>query len=363
VVANNPLFAGAWLDLAIAAFRSGDPAAALEHLLYLKQQFVIPVPLAVQVEHLIEQLQDAFYQTTRATWQGEVWLGSGKDSNANLGLLHNQIELSLPTGSTSFNIADDFLPRADQFTLFGFTLAGPTLDVPGGAQVSPVVLFRHKAFLKETDFNVLDLQAGLIYQRSLPQGVDWQASLMAQNYQLGGQAQFNALRFGLQRSQPWGACKVSSGSVVETRDEQLASALGGITFSLKAGLACPLPGNALLGADLTTGFEPANPNRAGGSTQTTQLGFRLDKPLSTVLSFHASWQITQSNDQTGYSPLIENNATRAASSQAFSLSLRQTLSPRSQTRLSFDSLRQRSNLPLFEKQGTQLMLSLHYQID
>ena len=36
VVSLQPHFAGAWLDLALATYRSGDAAAAVEHLEYLR---------------------------------------------------------------------------------------------------------------------------------------------------------------------------------------------------------------------------------------------------------------------------------------------------------------------------------------
>ena len=363
VVAINPLFAGAWLDLAIATYRSGDSAAALEHLLYLKGQFFMPAPLAVQVEQWIKQLQGSPQQAARNKWQGEVWVGLGKDSNANLGLLRDQIELSLPTGSTFLSIADSYRPHADQFSAFGLTLVGPALEVQGGANVSPVVVLRNKAFLTETDFNVLDMQAGLIYQTSMVQGVGWQASLIGQNYQLGGKTQFNALRLGLQRGQPWGICQTSGGGVIETRAEQIQPSLSGNTFSLKAGLACPLLSNAVLAASLSTGLEQASQSRAGGGNGNTEFGLRFDKPLSAAHSFHAIWQVTQITDQAGYSPLLENNAIRIVSRQVLSLGLRQNLTRQWQTRLSFDALKQQSNITLFEKKATQLMLSLHYLIE
>lgn len=364
VVAINPQFAGAWLDLAIATYRSGDPAAALEHLLYLKGQFDIPEPLAAQVESLIKQLQGSPQRAKLAKWQGELWFGLGKDSNANLGLLRDQIELSLPTGNASFNTADDYRSRTDQFTLSGLTLAGPAWQALGGAQVSPVLLLRNKSFSTETDFNVLDTQAGFIYQRSVPQSVDWQASLFVQNYQLGGRSQFNALRFGLQRSQPWGAtCQASAGNAIETRNEKFQPSLGGNTFSLKLGVSCLLPGNVMLAANLGTSYEHANPNRPGGNNQNTELGLRFDKPLNAMHSFHVMWQINQGRDQSGYSPLMESNATRTLSRQAFSISLRQNVTRQWQTRLSVDGLKQHSNLALFQKQAAQLMVSLHYQID
>lgn len=363
VVAINPLFAGAWLDLAIATHRSGNSAAALEHFLYLKGQFVMPAPLAIQVEHWIKQLEESSQPATRTKWQGEIWLGLGKDSNANLGLLRDQIALSLPTGNVILNVTDSFRPRSDQYSMLGLALVGPGLGLPGGAHVSPVLLLRNKSFLTETDFNVLDIQAGLIHQTGTTQNVGWQTSLIGQNYQLGGQVQFNALRFGLQRSQPWGGCQTSGASVIETRAMQTQPTLGGNAFSVKAGLSCPLPGQATVAASLGAGFERANPNRAGGNNENTELGLRVDKLLSARYSVHANWQITQINDQTGFSPLVDNNAIRSINRQAFSLSLRQSITRLWQTRLSFDALKQQSNLSLFEKKASQIMLGLYFQIE
>lgn len=362
VVTSKPHFAGAWLDLAMASYRSGNPAAALEHLVYLQSRFDIPAPLAAQVAYWVKLLQGPPTAIPQAAWQGELWLGIGQDSNANLGLLRDQIALSLAAGSTLFGVADAYRPRADTFTALGLTLQGPAWAVAGDAQVRPVVFARSREFAAERPFSSLDLQPGLVYQRSLPGKGTWQAGLFAQHYRVGGQAQFNALRLNVHRSQPWRACQISGTSLLENRHDQLTPALGGKALSLKLGLACELPGQASAAAYLSSGIERANPNRAGGGNHTTELSLRYERPLDAWRSLHVNWQITQIGDQTSYSPWLESNAVRSVRRHAFGLSLRQNITQQWQARLGLEAFVQRSNLPLFEQQARQLMLSLNYQI-
>ena len=178
VVSARPEFAGAWLDLALATFQCGDPAAAIEHLEYLRSQFSLPPALAAQVAHWFDQWQatpqnqptpqaeqavPAAPVTQRAGWVGELQLGLGHDSNANNGLARGQITLSLPTGNTLFDLDDAYRPRADLFALLGLTLGGPSVKL-GAGRISPLLLLRSKQLAHDGDYSTLDLQPGLVYQ-------------------------------------------------------------------------------------------------------------------------------------------------------------------------------------------------------
>ena len=204
VVELEPGFAGAWLDLALATYRSGDHAAALEHLEYLSSQFTLPPALAIQVEYWRSAWQTPQITAAPTYWQGEISLGVGYDSNANAGLGHSQMALSLPAGNILFDIDSAYLPRPDRAGQFDLALQGPAL-MAGAGRLSPVVLLHSKYLAQENEFNTLDLQPGLIYQHPAEAGGRWQANLFAQHYRLGGQALLNGLRFSAQRMQAWTA--------------------------------------------------------------------------------------------------------------------------------------------------------------
>ena len=374
VVVLRPGFAGAWLDLALATARSGDTAAAVEHLEYLRGQFILPPALAAQVNYWFNLWQTPQSAAASPAWRGEISIGLGYDSNANTGPSRQQIPLSLASGSSLFDVDQAFQPRADRFSVIGLTLAGPSRRL-GPGSIGPVLLLRSKRLLQEKEFNTLDLQPGLQYispQGSQgPGGADtpegsWQVNLFAQHYRQGGQALYNGLRVGAQHSVPWRTCERSAGSEIETRFHQRTPSLGATLYSVNAGLSCPvlvsdrisiMSGikSGTLSANLKAGFEQARFDRAGGNNRTVEFTMRYEQLLNATQSLQATWQIAQIADQTGYSPLLENNATRRLQRQTISLGMRQILSQSWEAYLNVDYFQQRANLPLFDQKGSQMV--------
>lgn len=295
-------------------------------------------------------------------WHGQIRLGFGFDNNANAGLANEQIALSLASGSTVFDVDSAYLPRASKFALLGISASGPALAL-GAGRLSPVILLRAKQLRQESDFSTIDLQPGLMYQQPAADDGSWQANLFSQHYRLGGQALFNGLRLSAQRSQPWHTCHWSGGAELETRQHQLVPNLGGTLLSLSAGLGCSLSDGANLSATLKTGFEQARFDRPGGNNRSTELTLIYDQPLSESQSLQASWQLSNTGDLEGYSPLMQDNAARQLRRQALALGLRQAISRQWDARLSYEYFEQNSNLPLFQQQGQLVMLGLVYQFN
>lgn len=362
VVGARPRFAGAWLDLALAAYRSGDPAAALEHLEYLRGQFSLPPALASQVDYWRRLWQTPGKNVASRGWQGEILFGFGRDSNANAGLASQQISLSLPGGSALFSIDNSYLPRADQFGLFGVTAWGPAHAFAYG-RINPVVLLRSKQLVQEHDFDTFDLQPGLIYEQAVSAEGSWQASAFAQHYRLGGHTLFNGLRFGAQRIEQWQTCRWNGGGEIERRQHQRVANLGGTLFSLSGGLGCRLHSEGTVSATLKAGYEQAPGDRPGGDNRSGELQLVYDQPFNDSQRLQASWQYTRISDLLGYSPLLENNAPRQLRRQSAVLSLRQAIAREWEARLNYEHFQQRANLALFEQRGNLLMLGLVYRFD
>lgn len=368
VVSARPEFAGAWLDLALATYQSGDPVAAIEHLEYLRSQFSLPPALAAQVDHWFDQWQatpqalPAAPVTQRAGWVGELQLGLGHDSNANNGLARGQITLSLPTGNTLFDLDKAYRPRADLFALLGLTLGGPSVKL-GAGRISPLLLLRSKQLAQEGDYSTLDLQPGLAYQHppSSEGGGNWQAHLMAQHYRLGGQPLFNGLRLSAVRNQAWQACQGSASADLETKAHQRVPSLSGHLLGFGAGLLCRLSAENKLSLSAKTSLDRAGPTRAGGNSRSTELQLRFDHAISPTQSLQSTWQHLRTADQAGYSPLLQDNAPRSLQRNTLSLSLRQAIAPAWEARLSLEHFVQRSNLALFEQRGSQLLLGVAYR--
>jgi hypothetical protein len=378
VVSARPEFAGAWLDLALATFQSGDGVAAIEHLEYLRSQFSLPPAVAAQIDRWFDQWQTTPQNqpplqagqagqapptaaTPGAGWAGELQLGLGRDSNVNNGLDRRQIILSLPTGNTLFDLDDAYRPRAGLSTLFGLNLGGPSVKL-GAGRISPLLLLRSKQLAHDGDYNTLDLQPGLVYQHppSSDGGGNWQAHLMAQHYRLGGQPLFNGLRLSAVRNQAWQACQGSASADLEAKAHQRVPSLSGKLLDFGAGLSCRLSAEYGLSLSAKTSLDRAGPTRAGGNSRSTELQLRFDHAISPTQSLQSAWQHLRTTDQAGYSPLLQDNAPRSLQRNTLSLSLRQVIAPAWEARLSLERFVQRSNLALFEQRGSQLLLGLPF---
>lgn len=357
VIAARPRFAGAWLDLALASYRSGDPVAALEHLEYLRSQFSLPLALAAQVDYWHRLWQSPQQAPAQLGWQGEVILGLGYDTNANAGLDSRQMPLSLPGGSAMFEVDKKFQPRADVFSLFGLTTWGPPRAVAAG-RLNPILLLRSKQLFHEGEYSTLDLRPGLLYEQATGEAGSWQLSVFAQHYRLGGDGLFNGLRIATQRNQTWRSCLWAAGVEIEARQHQRVTNLGGTIFGLNGSLGCRVLNNGNLSATLRTGYEQAHGDRPGGDNRGSEIFVLYDQPIDATRRVQASWQYTVINDQEGYSPLLENNAARSQRRQLIAISLRQALGREWELRLNFERLEQNANLSLFEQSGVVTMLGL-----
>ena len=177
-------------------------------------------------------------------------------------------------------------------------------------------------------------------------------------------------RSALQRSKGWLQCDATVGSEVETRRHQRVTSLGGTVYSVNAGLACPWPGGVqkaspkgVVSATLKAAHEQAQLDRPGGNNRSTELSVRYDQPLNATQSLQASWQVGRTADQSGYSPLLESNAARRLQRQTLSLGLRQKLTTAWEARFNVEYFHQRANLPLFELQGSLMMVGLTWRFD
>lgn len=357
VVTKRPRFAGAWLDLALAAYRSGDRVAALEHLEYLRSQFSLPPALAAQIAHWHRLWQSPQAPAATRSWQGEISLSIGYDNNVNAGTSSRIFPLSLPEGSVLLSVDDNFLPHADRFNLLNIATWGPAQSL-GSGKISPFLLLRRKQFTRQHDYSSLDIQPGLIYQQPTGENGSWQIALFVQHYRLGDAPLFNDQRLAVQRTYFGQKCRLTAGGEIEARQHQRIANLSGTFYSLSGSLGCRLPGNGNLGATIKGIREQAHKERPGGSNQGGEFLLTYDQPLGNSRRLQVGWQISRLNDQEGYSPLLENNAARHLERQTLYLSLRQALSAQWEARLNIEQIQQSSNLPIFQQKGNLIMLAL-----
>lgn len=360
LVALRPDHAGAWIDLALACRYSGDTEAAIEHLAYVQQRF----PLSPELEQRIGLWQAQWLappsQPGKRRWQSEIQFAAGQDSNANSGLALSQITLSLPGNSVTLPLDPSYRARADTFTQLDYTGRGPAAS----GQLTPFVLLRHRQYTHESDHDQTDLQVGATYPFAPgPAGRHWQAIAIARHYRLGGHALSNSQRLVLQQLRPLADCLLVLGGEIENRLYQRLP-LSGTLFWLSGGYACNTQTGNQLSAYLRLGREqPHAADRPGGGNNAIEATFQAARTLSGGQRILAIWQIGHAVDDDGYSPVLENNASRRITRHHLHLALSQPLWNGWDARLSLDLQRQQSNLPLFEQNVHQAMLGLTYRFD
>ena len=359
IVAEQPGFAGAWLDLALATYQSGDTPAALEHLIYLRQQFPLPVAL----EQQLDDWEKTWQQTPRApapdpeAWQGEVSLDLGHSNNINGGLAQERITLTLPGGQQAIlPLAPEQRPRGGAYTQFGLE-AWRRWSLENGS-LYPLLRLRTRQMHTTTDYNQLDLQGGLIYQTLPdPAGRAWQASLLLQHDTLGGSTLLQSTRLLLQRQHNQAGCRLAWGGELEYRRYPGLPLDGRFTW-LNLGLACRTSPATQLGGQLRGGREHAQPGQPGGDTRQYELSLQGSHRLDKGGSLELQWLYSQSRDQQGYSPLLENGTPRTLRRQQLNLAWRHPLGAGWEARMSLDLQHQRSNLALFTQKARQITLGL-----
>lgn len=355
VVSLNPRHAGAWIDLALATYLSGDAEAALEHLAYIRHSFPLPAALVRQLDFWQQQWQTPAQVPARTPWHGELKYGIGYDDNANAGLLADSINLSLPGGPVLLPLDPGYRPRADPFALFEISAWGAELPFAGGA-LMPVAQVRGRVFAHEHDFHQLDVQAGLVHRQAPDRaGRHWQFSAFAQHYRLGGLALSNTLRLAVERTTDHGVCRLSTGGEVESRS-YADFPRGGTVFWLTSGLGCAP--QRYHGLSLRVGRDiPRERDRPGGASTMLETTLHARYPLPGDRHLSAAWRLVRQLDDEAYSPILANGARRHVFRSLLNLSLYHPLGQGQGLTTAFDMQRQRSNLPLFLLRAQQFTLS------
>ena len=362
IVAERPEFAGAWLDLALATYHSGDPEAAIEHLDYLRSHFALPPALALQINDWYAKWQQGPPTPTppKDDWHGDITLGVGHDSNVNAGVASNALWLTLSDGNLLLPVDKSSRPQSDSFALVGLTTWGPAHAV-GQGNLVPVVLMRAKQQKDQGDYDSLDLQAGAVYRQPAKGDGSWRFAAFLQHYKLGGNTLNDALRLETYRIRSWGGCQLSTGGELEKRKTRDTVEIGGHSFSLSSSLSCPLPDDASVAALLRLGHTRPRDDWPGGPKNGQELALQYSRPLEGNRRAEITWRANRLTDEDGYSPLFENNAARRIFRQNVALTVRQPITVGWDALFSAEYLRQTSNIDLFAYNGRLFMFSLTHR--
>lgn len=384
-VAADPTFAGAWLDLAIAAQAEGDTVQAEEFLTILEARFTLPAPIAAGVRNLRQRIltERAVSPGTGWRWSGVFQFAGGYDSNANAGLSLSDLTLTLPGGNVVLPLAPAQQPRADFYALGSMGVDGTRRLGRGQLETSASVKTRVHGKLRDFDTVEISAQAGYAsnepafsgtFARVLPG--PWRVGAVAHQLRLGGNTLLDSL--GVTAVHAWTQvpCSPQAGVEFDLRHFPIASNLDSRLFWLSANATCDTswlgPGGRL-SMQLRTGREAArgeflsNMGRPGGDTRHMEITLLQRWSWAGRNGTHkveAQSQWARARDTDGYSPLLAGNArrrlTRSTAALAYTVPLQAGGADGEgwNATLALQAFRQRSNLEVFRLKGEVFQASV-----
>lgn len=382
-VQADPSFAGAWLDLAIAAYGDGDPVEAEEFLAILEARFAVPPPIEKRVADLRAQIdrQKAIAGNTWR-WAGTFQAGTGLDTNANAGLALRDLTLTFPGGPVILPIAEAQLPRRDGYVMGSFLVEGQRPTQGGQVEAAGSIRSRVNGHLRAYD--TVELQSGVAYVSTSPV-LDGRLPVLTGPWRIGASVQ--QLRLG-------GSALMESASLTAAHawKDVRCSPQGGIEFGMRH---FPVAGNLDSHLYWLTGMATCeNPWAGPGARATAQvrLGYESGRGdfetasgrpgddtrhLEVTLLQHWDWQADSGQhrveaqfqwasaaDTRGYSPLLGSNTPRRLARWTASVSYSVPLPPSDLLgkgwvgTASLQAFRQRSNLELFRLKGEVFQFGL-----
>jgi hypothetical protein len=284
-------------------------------------------------------------------------LATGFDDNLMGSTGHDQLELTVPGARLTLQTAPEQLARAGRFVRADFRYDGDLLNTLNARWHYSLV-----ASQRRTDYSPANLdQLGLLVERSATNPLASYAPYalaLHQQQKRGGVTLLQQTQLGLGYDLPatvYGmACSQRLGTEVQQLRYPDSPALDGNYRGLLSQTYCPARGLQL---QLRLGQDHAlQTNRPGGGQ--SQRSLRMVKDTSVGIGkLSLEIEYTRQNDQSGYSPLLENNTVRQVQRVAHRAEYGWTAG-RLRPYLSFESLRQQANLPLFDSQNQVLTLGL-----
>ena len=348
ILMDEPWRQGVWLDYALSLQQTGDAASARA----IYRSLLEKDPPQYLVPWLKKQADAPIRQDDGWRYAGALTLLEGYDNNLNHAQAASTLALTLPTGTQVLPV-----------TRVAQAISGPSqfanIDwqaVNGGWLVEAGLDNRIAQGNSDQNYQ----QANLATSRSWKgdDGREYRGLMAFQNLQYGGVDIQRTLRGGLyQGLQKDGACSASRGVEWQRFDYPTATELNGQYFGLAGQLSCRGDLDWML--MLSGGVNQGDGQRPGGNQKQVEIHGEIGG-----LAGRGSWLLvadaTKLRDNSGYSPLLENDATRGVLQGFARLEYRYPLSVRLQGVASAEVFRQSSNLQLFALRGSAAWLGLRW---
>lgn len=349
VVLIEPNNAGAWLDLAIASLESGNIISASSYFDYIEANFQPPATLRKLIFSYRKRIE--LRQKADRKWRFTSEAIVGYDSNANSGLQVAVIPVTFGADRVELKLDPKYQARGDQFTQF---LAGSQFHqnyTSFGMDLGMSVKLRN--YRTEHNFSSTEFASNIGFRRPSNLGMMSLSASVDHNV-LASKSLLNSMRINGSLERNYSGCRYGGGVELELRRYIRLKELNANTAWLQLGGACDLrvwshPTHAAF--ILRTGHDSPTANRAGGRTIKQDLIFQLGTVFPEQWRLDLSLHMSNGQDDSGYSALLENNAPRYLRRNIVRAQLSYPVDADMDLVLRLDDNKIRSNIPLFTQSG------------
>ena len=364
VLLTQPDHAGAWLDLVLAHARLGDLESARTLLAGFQARF----PQASLPAAFRDALQrEIARHGERDGWQLSALLQVGHATNINDGTSATSFLLTpVNLGAIDVRVSDDNRPRPDAVARLSLQASRTRLQADGGVTQTQAFLVNRTA-ASEHALDYTDL--GGAWQRLFPwqgpglPGLHVQAGVRGRHLQLGDRAVSDSLmpHLGVLLV---GACSVGARLELERRFDYRSGYRHATVPWLQAQAGCLL-GPHSLQLQHRHGEDRPDGQRIGGLWRRSEWLLPYRYQLASDWRLEASLSLARQADNEGYSELLNFGEPRVLNRRFTQAGVvwAPTTGPWAgwQLRLDLERLQERSNLALFNQQGTTVWLGVGRQ--
>jgi hypothetical protein len=362
----EPDMPGAQLDYAEALAALGDTAAATAFIRHLLARPDVPPSLR---SHLVRRLSvlnslerfDALVGLR--AWVGEDWRGAasvtakaGYETNLNSAPSRDVLNLTIPGGEAVLLLAEPFRQRGGT-AVVGEARGQLSRRLPGGAGLQFYGEVRTRLTPSASDTNYQQVQGVAAWSRPLTAG-DALFGIGATHLHYGGESLYNAVRLTASRDWRLNGCEPRLGLETEWRHYPASKSLEGHFYGASTSVACRVGSNRVT-AFLRAGVDSAQQDRSGGDQRQADLRFAWLGSLGSG-SLLIDLVLSRQQDDSGFSPLFDDNAARRVRRATVFLEYAYPLAPDWSLVASFEGTRQRSNLALFDVSNRAIYLGLRW---
>ncbi len=363
---------GAQADFALALDATGEPDALRALAARLLARNDVPARLRAKLsppdEALRYQLPPARFGLQlpqRQTWgvQGEFGLQLGHENNLDRSPRLTELTLTIPEGPLVLPVVS--VPRKGTASLASAALQLAYAPAAGVVLRSGLNMNARRSLSEpETDWRYVQLA-----QQVAVGNREWTGQAEASTSWVGGPLNepYRLVRLTASVDRASQDCRGRLAYAHEQREQSLSTSLDATTGIWAIDVRCALPfapGWALSGAYNQGQDRPESPERPGGLQRLQGTGLRLAGPVAGRTQLDIGMRVNRVRDETGFSPLLEQNAVRWLRLQQFSVELLHPLDDLGwaglAATLQWQQVQQESNLKLFSYRADSVYAGLRW---